>query len=92
MLGVLAEKELAKLKKKYECIGDIRGKGLYRMLDIVKDQKSRTPDPVMAERIRYYAALEGCTQSFRVVRLRDTEPSWLHPPIRFRRKRYLSLV
>ena len=59
MLGVLAEKELAKLKNKYECIGDIRGKGLYRMLDIVKDQKSRTPDPVMAERIRYNCALEG---------------------------------
>ena len=33
--------ELNKLKNKYECIGDVRGKGLYRMLDIVKDQKSQ---------------------------------------------------
>ena len=30
-----------KLKDKYDCIGDVRGKGLYRMLDIVKDQKSK---------------------------------------------------
>ena len=58
-LGDLAEQELLKLKNKYECIGDVRGKGLYRMLDIVKDQKSRMPDPVMAERIRYNCALEG---------------------------------
>ena len=58
-LGDLAEKELAKLKGKYACIGDIRGKGLYRMLDIVKDQTTKAPDPVMAERIRYNCALEG---------------------------------
>jgi 2,2-dialkylglycine decarboxylase (pyruvate) len=58
-LGQVIEKELAKLKRKYACIGDIRGMGLYRMLDIVTDQKSRTPDPVMAERIRYNCALEG---------------------------------
>ena len=50
--------ELKQLKNKYECIGDVRGKGLYRMLDIVKDQK-QDPDPVMAERIRYNCALEG---------------------------------
>ncbi|MGI9423767.1 MAG: aspartate aminotransferase family protein [Hyphomicrobiaceae bacterium] len=58
-LGVVVEKELATLKRKYTCIGDVRGMGLYRMLDIVTDQKSRTPDPVMAERIRYNCALEG---------------------------------
>jgi 2,2-dialkylglycine decarboxylase (pyruvate) len=58
-LGQLAEQELSKLRLKYDCIGDVRGKGLYRMLDIVKDQKTRAPDPVMAERIRYNCALEG---------------------------------
>ena len=58
-VGDLAENELAKLKGKYACIGDIRGKGLYRMLDIVKDQTTKVPDPVMAERIRYNCALEG---------------------------------
>jgi 4-aminobutyrate aminotransferase-like enzyme len=59
VLGQMAERELAALADKYECVGDVRGKGLYRMLDIVKDKKSKTPDPVMAERIRYNAALEG---------------------------------
>jgi 4-aminobutyrate aminotransferase-like enzyme len=58
-LGQFAEAQLTRLADKYECIGDVRGKGLYRMLDVVKDRKTRTPDPIMAERIRYNAALEG---------------------------------
>ena len=58
-MGRLLEAELLALKAKYECVGDVRGKGLYRMLDIVKDKTSKLPDPVMAERIRYNAALEG---------------------------------
>ncbi|HSR81748.1 MAG TPA: aspartate aminotransferase family protein [Hyphomicrobiaceae bacterium] len=58
-LGQLAEQELLALKRKYACIGEVRGKGLYRMLDIVKDEKAHTPDPTMAERIRYNCALEG---------------------------------
>jgi 4-aminobutyrate aminotransferase-like enzyme len=58
-LGDFAERQLATLQQKYECVGDIRGKGLYRMLDIVKDRTTKQADPVMAERIRYNAALEG---------------------------------
>ncbi len=58
-LGNFAEGQLGGLQQKYECIGEVRGKGLYRMLDIVKDRKTKLPDPVMAERIRYNAGLEG---------------------------------
>lgn len=58
-LGAIAEEELAGLARKYGCIGDVRGKGLYRMLDIVTDPESKTPDPLMAERIRYNCAMEG---------------------------------
>jgi 4-aminobutyrate aminotransferase-like enzyme len=58
-LGEIAGDELAALKNKYEVVGDVRGKGLYRMLDIVKDRDSRVPDPLMAERIRYNAMMEG---------------------------------
>jgi 4-aminobutyrate aminotransferase-like enzyme len=54
-LGAVAEAELLALKNKYSCIGDVRGKGLYRMLDIVKDPSSKIPDPIMAERIRQTA-------------------------------------
>jgi 2,2-dialkylglycine decarboxylase (pyruvate) len=58
-LGEIAGNELAALKKKYEVVGDVRGKGLYRMLDIVKNRDTRVPDPLMAERIRYNAMMEG---------------------------------
>src|ERR1043166_1596884 len=50
-LGQFAEGQLKRLADKYECIGDIRGKGLYRMLDVVTDRRTKAPDPVMAERI-----------------------------------------
>src|SRR5437763_5044794 len=58
-LGDFAEQALRRLQNKYDCIGDLRGKGLYRMLDIVADRGTKRPDPAMAERIRYNAALEG---------------------------------
>src|SRR6516164_3317105 len=58
-LGNFAQTQLDALRERYDCIGDVRGKGLYRMLDIVKDRTTKLPDPVMAERIRYNAALEG---------------------------------
>jgi 4-aminobutyrate aminotransferase-like enzyme len=43
-------------------IGDIRGIGMYHMLDVVTDKKTKRPDPAMAERIRYNMMLNGvCT-------------------------------
>ena len=39
--GNLPRTSSPRLQNKYECIGDVRGKGLYRMLDIVKDKKSQ---------------------------------------------------
>ena len=59
--GVFLEKRLAELTEKYECIGDIRGRGLYRMLDIVTDGKSKEPNAEMGEAIRYHAMAEGVT-------------------------------
>jgi 2,2-dialkylglycine decarboxylase (pyruvate) len=58
-LGEVLRARLEPLVEKFECIGDVRGKGLYRMLDIVQDKKSKRPDYAMAERIRYNAVLEG---------------------------------
>ena len=58
-LGDVLESALNSVKDRHECIGDVRGKGFYRMLDIVTDPESRIPDPEMAERIRYYALAEG---------------------------------
>ncbi len=58
-LGEFLRNRLEELHKKYEVIGDVRGKGLYQMLDVVKSRESRAPDPVMAERIRHNALVEG---------------------------------
>ena len=44
---------------KHECVGDVRGEGLYRMLDIVTDRKSRNANPALAEGIRREAMAEG---------------------------------
>jgi 2,2-dialkylglycine decarboxylase (pyruvate) len=57
--GEILETRLNRLKVQHPCIGDVRGAGLYRMLDIVSDPESRKPDPALAERIRREALLEG---------------------------------
>ena len=68
VLGAILREKLDALKKEYDCVGDIRGKGLYQMLDIVTDKESRQPDFLMAERIRYNAVELGvlfiCIQNF----------------------------
>ncbi len=58
-LGEKLHSGLAALATRYDVIGDVRGTGLYYMLDIVESPDSRRPDPEMAERIRYNALLEG---------------------------------
>jgi 2,2-dialkylglycine decarboxylase (pyruvate) len=46
----------------FEPIGDIRGIGMYHMLEVVTDRKTKRPDPAMTERIRYNMMLNGvCT-------------------------------
>lgn len=57
--GALLESKLDVLKAKHDCLGDIRGDGLYRMLDIVVDPETREPDPDFAELIRREAMAEG---------------------------------
>lgn len=58
-LGRKLRARLDPLKEKFDCIGDVRGKGLYQMLDIVQDRKTKKPDYAMGERIRYNAVHEG---------------------------------
>ncbi|XP_023816340.1 alanine--glyoxylate aminotransferase 2, mitochondrial [Oryzias latipes] len=50
-VGTYLLKELAKLRDKYEIIGDVRGKGLMIGVEMVTDKTSRTPLPLgeMAE-------------------------------------------
>jgi 2,2-dialkylglycine decarboxylase (pyruvate) len=66
--GAYLRPRLEPLTEKFDCVGEVRGKGLYQMLDIVTDKQSKTPDYPMTERIRYNAALEGvdtiCNRNF----------------------------
>jgi 2,2-dialkylglycine decarboxylase (pyruvate) len=43
---------LRQLQQRYECIGDVRGRGLLLGLEIVKDRESREPDRPLAKRIQ----------------------------------------
>ena len=67
-MGQVLRAALERLRDAHDVVGDVRGQGLYQMLDIVSDKEDRTPDPAMAERIRLNAALGGviviCVKNF----------------------------
>ena len=50
-LGKRLKDGLVALQQRYECIGDVRGRGLLLGLDLVKDRRSKTPDPELAQRV-----------------------------------------
>ncbi|MBV8187103.1 MAG: aspartate aminotransferase family protein [Alphaproteobacteria bacterium] len=50
-LGQRLKSGLQALQQRYECIGDVRGRGLLLGLDLVKDRRSKTPDPELAQRV-----------------------------------------
>lgn len=49
--GAYLKKQLLELQKKYECIGDVRGRGLLLGMEIVADRDSKDPDPELGHRI-----------------------------------------
>jgi len=57
--GAYLRTRLDELKDKYDCLGDVRGRGLYQMLEIVDPKRNSRPDYEMAERIRYNTVLQG---------------------------------
>ncbi|MBA8879008.1 aspartate aminotransferase family protein [Phyllobacterium myrsinacearum] len=42
---------LSRLKQRYECIGDVRGRGLFLGVEIIKDEQSRSPDHELGSEI-----------------------------------------
>lgn len=50
-LGKRLKSGLCALQQRYECIGDVRGRGLLLGLDLVKDRRTRVPDPDLAQRV-----------------------------------------
>jgi 4-aminobutyrate aminotransferase len=50
---------LFNLQKTYECMGDVRGKGLMVAVEFVKDRQKRTPDAQIRDRIIQQAFNKG---------------------------------
>lgn len=51
--------EFTKLKDKYQCIGDVRGKGLILGIEFVKDRETKEPDPDTAAMVVYRSFEKG---------------------------------
>ncbi|CAI4223797.1 unnamed protein product [Auanema sp. JU1783] len=47
-MGVEFEKHLNALKSRHECVGDVRGVGMFWGIDLVKDRKTREPNSELA--------------------------------------------
>lgn len=50
-LGMRLKDGLQALQQRYDCIGDVRGRGLLLGLDLVKDRRTKAPDPELAQRV-----------------------------------------
>ena len=50
-LGARLEAGLRALQQRYDCIGDIRSRGLLLGLDLVEDRRTRKPAPELARRV-----------------------------------------
>ena len=58
-VGAYTRAGLEKLQQKYEIIGDVRGRGLFLGIDLVKDRLSKTPDAEAARRMANMMKDEG---------------------------------
>lgn len=57
--GARLQTGLQSLMQRYDCIGDVRGRGLFLGLEIVKDRASREPDHALGARIASQAFARG---------------------------------
>ncbi|WIM09733.1 aspartate aminotransferase family protein [Enhydrobacter sp.] len=63
LLGERLKSGLCTLQQRYECIGDVRGRGLLLGLDLVKDRRTRVPDPELARRVAHECLAVGMMTS-----------------------------
>ena len=54
---------LQSLQQRFECIGDVRGRGLLLGIEIVSDRNSRVPDLEMGDRIGAEAMAKGLSMN-----------------------------
>lgn len=58
-VGKIMERRLAEWKEKYTIIGDVRGLGAMRLVEFVKDRKTKTPDVDLTLKILKDAVAHG---------------------------------
>ncbi len=58
-MGSILKEKLLQLKEKYSIIGDVRGRGLYWGLELVKDKKTKEPAREEAEKMTQLCKDEG---------------------------------
>jgi 4-aminobutyrate aminotransferase/(S)-3-amino-2-methylpropionate transaminase len=58
-VGIIMESRLAQWKEKYSIVGDVRGLGAMRLVEFVKDRKSKAPDMDLTLRIVKDAVANG---------------------------------
>ena len=61
--GTRLRNGLLSLQQRFDCIGDVRGRGLLLGLEIVTDRGSRTPDLEMGDRIAAAAMQRGLSMN-----------------------------
>jgi 4-aminobutyrate aminotransferase/(S)-3-amino-2-methylpropionate transaminase len=59
VLGETLERKLAAWKEKFRAIGDVRGLGPMRAIELVKDRAHKTPDPDLATALVKYCYQRG---------------------------------
>lgn len=59
-VGALLEAELKQLIHKYDCVGDVRGAGLFIGFELVTDQASKTPNKDLALDLIEMLRMEHC--------------------------------
>jgi 4-aminobutyrate aminotransferase-like enzyme len=58
-VGAYTKGELQKLCDKYDAVGDVRGRGLFLSVELVKDRFAKTPDSDAAHRVENMMKDEG---------------------------------
>lgn len=67
-MGGYLKAQLLDLQEQYECIGEVRGRGLLLGMEIVKDRMTKEPDPELGSRIAEKCLENGL--SMNIVRIK----------------------
>lgn len=58
-MGEVLKSRFMEMKKKYRCLGDVRGRGLVMGLELVDPKDGRTPSPELVGRLILRCAENG---------------------------------